>query len=92
MATKYYKKFSVCNDNVPLYSQSKFKVGPNSVGVDTDLDLQSYLILYADKQFPKPRHDQEKSALVDRLAQAYYENLNYSGQLEHLPDMESLSD
>ncbi len=72
-----------------LFPRTKFKVGENSAGVDTDLDLQSYVILYDIYQFPRPQHDQQRSATIDRLAQAYYENLNYSGQKEYLPDMES---
>ncbi len=72
-----------------LFPRTKFKVGANADGVDTDLDLQSYVILYDIYQFPRPQHDQERNDNVDRLAQAYYENLNYSGQKEYLPDMES---
>ena len=71
-----------------LFPRTKFKVGDNSAGIETDLDLKSYVILYDIYQFPRPQHDQESSATVDRIAQAYYENLSYSGQHQYLPDME----
>jgi hypothetical protein len=75
-----------------LFPRTLFKVGKNSAGVDTDLDLKSYVILYDIYQFPRPQHDQERTENVDRMAQAYYENLTYSGQQKYLPDMESLAD
>ena len=75
-----------------LFPVTKFKVGKNSAGVDTDLDLVSWSILYDIFQFPRPQHNQEKSATVDRLAQAYYENLVYSDQIMLQKDIESLTD
>ena len=75
-----------------LFPKSLFKVGQNSVGIDTDLDLKSYVLLIDKYQMPQPTHDQETNATTDRMAQSYYENLNYSNQMAYLSDMESQSE
>ena len=75
-----------------LFPRTKFKARQNANNIDIDLDLKSYVILYDIYQFPRPVHYQETTANIDRIAQACYENLNYSEQYQYLPDMETLEE
>lgn len=83
---------SLSSSGNTLFPRTKFKVEKNASGIDIDLDLKSYILLYDIYQFPRPQHDQQNTADINRMAQAYYENLQYSDQYKYLPDMETLDE
>lgn len=73
-----------------LYPLTKFKAGP--VGSRIDTDLQTFSILVNGVRYPFVRPNSEKSEITDQFAQRYYENLNYTGQINHLADVETYAE